>query len=386
MCAAVLLLSSLAGCDPICCVDRGLPSTEEQMRSLGLPMDSLFDLGDSAQATVTTRSGSPQLLVCTPAGFGGSQMGTWPAELPTVSGGVAGWAYGRHVVFGGGQGPIASASADAPGAAGRIVDAAAGTWAVVMPTGSVPWPVAWRLTGTGGATLFESVESGMPVGWPVDPTTGASVVVRDGRSQLLLFAANAYGGAAESVAATATQTIDGQVGSATSGAWTYVFGSGQDGTITKILARPAEARVDQPLAGDGTWLVAAPANVPLDRVEWWLQDARGTLLYGTGGRPFAVFARNGSAQAITVNMVTGNGDLMPLVAVAPGERRLVFGPELLHRENGGGPDGCTTVDLVATDASGREVARRADPLCGATLDTWTVTGPVPLPSSSGAGG
>ena len=186
---ALLATAVVAGC-----IDRGEPTTEQQMRELGLPMDILFALDDEHDVTVRVTDGVPELVSFEDYRFGGSIMSISPAQAPTLNGGMMG--LGSHLVFGAGQGPIVGLEADVEGARTAIVNPDVDGWVIALPSGVPAEVTPWRLLHADGATLYESVGSGLPIGFAVDDATGAVVAMRDGVPELRLFAPNPFGGIA----------------------------------------------------------------------------------------------------------------------------------------------------------------------------------------------
>lgn len=181
-----LLAIAIAGC-----VDRGGPTTEQQLRELGLPMDILFAVDDQHDVTVRVESGVPQLVSFEDYRFGGSIMSLTPARSPTFNGGMMGLR--PHLLFGAGQGPVAVLEADAPGARTAIVNPDVDGWVIALPGDVAAETTPWRLLDAAGATVFASVGSGIPIGFTVDEATGAEVVLHAGVPQLRLFAPNRFG-------------------------------------------------------------------------------------------------------------------------------------------------------------------------------------------------
>ena len=358
---ALLATAVVAGC-----IDRGGPTTEQQMRELGLPMDILFALDDEHDVTVRVTDGVPELVSFEDDRFGGSIMSISPAQAPTLNGGMMG--LGSHLVFGAGQGPIVGLEADVEGARTAIVNPDVDGWVIALPSGVRAEVTPWRLLDADRATLYESVGLGLPIGFAVDDATGAVVAMRDGVPELRLFAPNRFGGISMTTYPAETPTIGaGRVGTATTGGYRYVFGGGQGAIGPVMLTRPAEARSTGRAGDDGTWLVVAPETVALDRIEWWLDDPEGDVaLTGVGTEPLGIFVTNETDAPITIAYVVTGDKPMPLRSVDAGETQLVASRELT-------PDGgCTTRDLLAIDAPGAVIDRHAPGLCPADMTVWTV--------------
>lgn len=365
---ALLATAVVAGCEP-----EGA-TTEQQMRELGLPMDILFALDDEHDATVRVTDGVPELVSFEDYRFGGSTMGIIPARVPTINGGMMG--LGSHLLFGAGQGSVAGLEADVQGARTAIVNPDVDGWVIALPGDVAAATTPWRLLDAAGETTYESVGSGLPIGFAVDDATGAVVGMREGVPELRLFETNRFGGLSLTTYLAGTPTIgDGMVGTATVGGYRYVFGGGQGAIGPVMLTQPPEAR-STGRAGSvdtwrvvvlDTWLVVVPDSIALDRIEWWLDDPEGNVaLTGVGTDPLGIFVRNETDAPISIAYVVPGDEPIPLRIVEAGGLRMVASRELT-------PDGgCTTRDLLARDASGAVIDRHAPGLCPADMTVWTV--------------
>jgi hypothetical protein len=355
-----LLVTAVVGCD------EGGPTTEQQMRELGLPMDSLHAVDDEHDVTVRVSDGVPELVSFEDYRFGGSIMSIFPARIPTINGGMMG--LGPHLMFGAGQGPVVGLEADVGGARAAIVNPDVHGWMIALPSDVAAEVTPWRLLDAAGATVYESVGSGLPIGFAVDDATGAVVGLRDGEPELRLYASNRFGGISLSTYPAEVRTIgDGTVGTVTAGGYRYVFGGGQGPIGPVILTRPADARSTGRAGDDGTWLVVAPEIVALDRIEWWLDDPEGDVaLTGVGTHPLGIFVTNETDAPIAIAYDVAGDEPMPLRTVEAGGTRMVASRELT-------PDGgCTTGELLALDASGAVTDRHGPGLCPADMAIWTV--------------
>ncbi len=358
---ALLATAVVAGC-----IDEGGPTTEQQMRELGLPMDSLLAIDDEHDVTVRVTDGVPELVSFEDYRFGGSIMSISPARVPTINGGMMG--LGPHLIFGAGQGPVVGLEADIDGARAAIVNPDVDGWVIALPSDVAAEVTPWRLLEAAGATVYESVGSGLPIGFAVDDATGAVVAMRDGAPELRLYAPNRFGGISLSTYPAETPTIgNGRVGTATAGGYRYVFGGGQGAIGPVMLTRPAEARSTGRAGDDGTWLVVTPETVALDRIEWWPDDPEGDVaLTGVGTEPLGIFVTNKTDAPIAIAYVVPGDEPMPLRTVEAGRTQLVASRELT-------PDGgCTTRDLLALDSSGDVIDRHPPGLCPADMAVWTI--------------
>jgi hypothetical protein len=283
------------------CIDRGPPSTEEQMRSMGLPLDILVTIDERSEVTIRSNDGTPELLFFTADVFGGSRLGVVPAERPTTNGGMVGDA-GTEYLFGAGQGPIARVETDESEARVELVNPDIDGWLIVVPETVGTAALPWRLIGPDGVALYASVGIGMPDwGLAVDDATQAYVSIRDGVPELLVYTPNAFGGADLAVTAADTPTVNGgRAGTATSPGYRYLFGAGQgtlkpygvdagvirtaDQTPVSPMTRSTKIVIDaERQTFDATWIVVVPDSVPIDNVEWRLTGPDGTVIYRATG-------------------------------------------------------------------------------------------------------
>ena len=294
--AALVLTVFLAAC-----IDRGPPSTEDQMRSMGLPLDILVTIDERTEVTIRVNDGRPELLFFTADVFGGSRLGIVPAERPTINGGMVGDA-GAQYLFGAGQGPITRVETDEPEARVELVNPDIDGWLIVVPETVGTGALAWRLIGPEGAAVYASVGTGMPDwGMAVDEATRAYVSVRDGVPELLIHTPNDFGGVDLAVTAADTPTVNGGLaGTATSPGHRYLFGAGQGPLRSHVIdagvIRAADQEPVSPLTQstrivvdaerqtfDATWIIVVPDSVPIGDVQWRLVDPDGTSIYEAQG-------------------------------------------------------------------------------------------------------
>ncbi len=255
------------------------------MREAGLPLGSLFTVDEDTQITVRLEDGVPQLLIFTPDAFGGSALRVWPAGRPTASGGQVGRAssFGWKYLFGAGQGPLGQVVADSPDARTAMVNPAIDGWVIVIPTAIGTDTLPWRLIDPNGVVMFESVGLGLPdAGLQVDEDTWALVEIAEGTAELLVYTTNPYGGADLRVTPADRTTIDGgQIGTAVSPGYRYLFGAGQgppehvwDITVDD---QAAKARVyNRAIRG---WMIAVPDTVAIENLAWQLLDQDKSVVY-----------------------------------------------------------------------------------------------------------
>jgi hypothetical protein len=287
---ALLLIFAASACD------QGLPSTEQQMRSLGLPMDSLVTIDENTQVTERVNEGVPELLMFTPAAFGGSVLTVNPATRPTVNGGMVGKGeYGAlqhedrvlpavQYLFGAGQGPIGQVQVDEPTARAELVNREINGWLIVVDGTVVLDGLTWRLLDPDGAVLFDSVGLGLPgVGLKVDATTEVSVRVFDGVPQLWVFTSNSYGGADLAKTVADHPTVSGGLaGTASSPGFGFVFGGGQGPlrSADGVIAATPDARTQVVNATtDGLWVIVVPEATSVADIEWSLVGPNGQTMY-----------------------------------------------------------------------------------------------------------
>ena len=163
--AALLItvtMLALAACDP------GMPTADEQMRSMGLPVESAMQVNEETVATVRMNAGSAELLIFTPDRFGGDELHTWPAEPSTSAGGQIGNGYslvpeddtrtdrepGICYVFGAAQGAVDDIVADDPTARGQVVNPEIGGWVIVMPESGATTELEWQLIASAGDVIY----------------------------------------------------------------------------------------------------------------------------------------------------------------------------------------------------------------------------------------
>ena len=169
------------------CREHSEPSTEQQMRDLGLPLDILATIDPRTQVTVRSTDGVRELLIFSYYHFGGTELGIIPATRPTVNGGMVGDASslgmpaGRgiepahQVLFGAGQGPLTRVETDEPEAWTELVNPDVDGWLITVPETVGADYISWRLIGNDGALLYESAGIGMPdFGLAVDEQTSCS--------------------------------------------------------------------------------------------------------------------------------------------------------------------------------------------------------------------
>jgi hypothetical protein len=291
--AALVLTVFLAAC-----IDRGPPSTEDQMRSLGLPLDNLVTIDERTEVSIRSNDGTPELLVFVADVFGGSRLGVNPASRPTVNGGMVGDATSpgqsidnqrgpaHQYLFGAGQGPIARVETDEPEARVELVNPDIDGWLIVVPETVGADYVPWRLVGTDGAVVYASAGIGMPdFGVEVDARTKVFERSRDRVPELLIYSPNAYGGADLAVTAADTPTVNGGLaGTVTSPGHRYLFGAGQGPLDSErgIIAQPSD-RAELLNAVDWGWVIIVPDSVPIGDVRWQLIDPDGTPIYAATG-------------------------------------------------------------------------------------------------------
>lgn len=163
-----LALGLLLGLSPVACTDQGPPSTEEQMGTLGLPLDSLMDVDDDTQVTVNIQDGKPVLLVFTPHRFGGSDRKEWVGERPSVNGGLMGDARSStelddqgvvryEYLFGAGQGQLDMVMVDNPEARAQVVNPETGAWVIVVPDIVGVEGLEWDLVGPENEVIFSGI-------------------------------------------------------------------------------------------------------------------------------------------------------------------------------------------------------------------------------------
>lgn len=166
--ALTITLAVLLGASSAACIDRGPPSTEEQLESLGLPLDSLMDVDEATQVTVHVQDGKPVLLIFTPQPFGGSDRKEWVAERPSVNGGLMGDARssadvdGQGVVryeylFGAGQGPIDRVEVTDLSARAEVVNPETGAWVIVVPAHVGVEGLEWDLIGLENQMVYSGI-------------------------------------------------------------------------------------------------------------------------------------------------------------------------------------------------------------------------------------
>jgi hypothetical protein len=296
---AIAVVIGLAACD----LGRA-PSIEDQMHSLGLPLDILMTVDEATQVTVRSKDGVPELLIFVTQTLGSSRPGINPAKRPTVNGGMVGDAIspGPHIegklgpahlyLFGAGQGPITRVEVDEPVARAELVNPDVDGWVIVMPETVGVGTLGWSLIGPDGQPVFESVGIGLPdFGMKVDQQTRAWVRFSRQVPELLVYTTNAFGGADLAVTVADHPTANGGLaGSATSPGYRYLFGAGQ-GPL-----RPGQGvRVREPSTGDPSvteahaqsfdyptdagWVIAVPDTIAIEDIEWSLVGPDGTTLY-----------------------------------------------------------------------------------------------------------
>ena len=296
------------------CIDRGPPSTEDQMRSMGLPLDSLVTVDDETQVTVRTEDGTPELLIFVADVFGGSDLGINPAKQQTINGGMVGDAIspGPHIdgkvgpahqyLFGAGQSPLSRVETDEPGAMVELVNRDVNGWLIEVPGALGLGALPWRLVGADETVLYESVGTGMPEwGLAVDDDTQAFVRIRDGVVELLVYTPNAFGGSALAVTPADIPTVNGGLaGTATSPSYRYLFGAGQgplkpNGVDAGVIRAPDQTPVSPRTQStevvvdaehqtfDATWIIVVPGSVPISDVHWKLVDPDRHVLFEAVG-------------------------------------------------------------------------------------------------------
>lgn len=163
-----MTLSVLLGLSAVACVDQGPPSTEEQMGTLGLPLDSLMDVDDTTQVAINIQDGKPVLLIFTPHRFGGSDRKEWIGERPSVNGGLMGDARSStelddqgvvryEYLFGAGQGPIESVVVTNPAARAEVVNPETGAWVIVVPATVGVEGLEWDLVGPENEVVYSGI-------------------------------------------------------------------------------------------------------------------------------------------------------------------------------------------------------------------------------------
>ena len=279
---------------------------------------------------------------------------------------------GPHLIFGAGQGPVVGLEADIDGARAAIVNPDVDGWVIALPSDVAAEVTPWRLLEAAGATVYESVGSGLPIGFAVDDATGAVVAMRDGAPELRLYAPNRLrrhllehlpGRDADD---RQRQGRDGDRG------WLPMRvrrRAGRD-RAGDARTRPAEARSTGRAGDDGTWLVVTPETVALDRIERWSDDPEGDVaLTGVGTEPLGIFVTTRPtdaplAIALSSFPATSRCRCGPS---RPAETQLVASRELT-------PDGgCTTRDLLALRFLGRRdrpASRRVS--ARPTWPSWTI--------------
>jgi len=291
--AALVVTIVVAGC-----IDRGPPSTEDQMRSMGLAPDILVTIDERTEVTIRSNDGTPELLVFVADVFGGSRLGVNPASRPTVGAGMVGDATSPgprpdglpgpayQYLFGADQGPIAKVETDEPEARIELVNPDIDGWLIVVPETVGADYVPWRLVGTDGAVVYASAGIGMPdFGLEVDARTKVFERSRDGVPELLVYTPNAFGGADLAVTGADTLTVNGGLaGTATSPGYRYLFGAGQGPLQSErgIIAQPSD-RAELLNAVDWGWVIIVPDSVPIDDVRWRLIDPDGIPIYAATG-------------------------------------------------------------------------------------------------------
>ena len=298
---------------PTACIDRGPPSAEDQMRDLGLPFDNLLELDEEVHVTVRLNEGVPELLIFQADSFGGDRLGINPATEQTVNGGMVGDANsrgprldgidGKHgllrrYLFGAGQGPISSVEVDEPEAQVELVNPEVDGWVIIVPETVGVATLPWRLIGDDGTVIFESVGTGMPgsaFGIEVEARSRASIRLRDGVPDLIIFTPNRFGGAEMEVFPADRPTVDGGfAGTAVHGGNRYVFGAGQGQlmhrTGAKVLQpQPSDTGVAEVhaytfnYADDAGWIIVAPETMSINEIQWRLVDPDGNTIHEATG-------------------------------------------------------------------------------------------------------
>jgi len=175
----IVLISTMvaSGCDP------GLPSAEDQMRRMGVPLNAVMEVNEETKVTLWLHDGKPEFVIFNPYPFGGWEPHPWLADLPTVGGGeMGGQAYslgpaheatgglpagfdpGFCYLFGAGQGPIKEVHVSSPDARWQIVNPSIGGWVIVVSETVGLNDLELQLIGPDDEVVFSS-----PNGWRASP-------------------------------------------------------------------------------------------------------------------------------------------------------------------------------------------------------------------------
>jgi hypothetical protein len=363
----------------------------------------LVAVDDQTQVTVRSTAGVPELLIFTPYSFGGSYLGIWPAERPTVNGGMVGDAnsqgrvtgssrgLGYRYLFGAGQGPVARVEVDEHEARARLVNPAIDGWVSVVPETIGASVLLWRLIGPDETVIFESVGIGLPeVGMKVDDRTQARVRFLDGIPELLVYTTNAFGGADLAVTAADQPTLNGGLaGTATSPGHRYLFGAGQgrlepgdgvhmwepdsgDPAVTDARARAFN------YPSDAGWMIVFPDALSVEEIESSLSGEDDAFYYHAIGLGPSIVVQNDTTDPLPFRLFKSDGSDSPFGGrwVEPGDRVALLRAGRLTPRTGLGEDGCTVGDLIA-HGDGGEVARHPPPLCASDTDVWVIGGSPP---------
>jgi hypothetical protein len=249
----------------------------------------------------------PELLIFVADRFGGDDLGINHAGDRTVNGGMVGTANSPgppidgkpgpyyQYVFGAGQGSITAVEVEEPEARVELVNPEVDGWVVVVPNTIGAATMQWKLIGSDGTVVFESVGTGMPsFGMQIDESTRAFVQLRDGEPELQIFTPNAFGGAQLATSRADHPTIgDGFAGTATTGGYRFLFGAGQGELRSdrgiQVREPPTgdpgitEARAELVNGRGWGWVIVVPDTVAIDDLEWQLVDPEGTVLFEATG-------------------------------------------------------------------------------------------------------
>ena len=297
----IVLTLGVAACD------RGSPSTEQQLRDAGLPLDTLMTVDEHTQAMVRLSDGAPEMMIFTPDRFGGSIVGRLPADHASANGGQTGRAWslgafsdttrtygpGWDLLFGAGQGPIEQVVVDEQDARAQIVNPGIGGWVIVVPDTVEIESLSWRLVGADGAVVYRAVGPGLPDDnvLKIDDRTSVTLHSRGGKPELQLFTPNTFGGfdmtawpadrASVAGGTFGLAETPGPDGMSMTG-YHYLFGAGQGPLLGVNVNEPVgrAAIVNPDIDG---WVIVVPATIAFSELEWQLIGSDGKQVFAAVG-------------------------------------------------------------------------------------------------------